>query len=500
MRFRVKGTKFIISAVFGTLAILFSVFITFYITPKIIASVGIDAYGFVSLSNSIISYLQIVTIALNAYAARYISIAYIKKKYDEFNIYFNTVLWGDIGIGISILGVFFGIVIFAEKLIRVPTHLVNDVQLLFIFVGLNYLIGLISVSWKVFAQISDRTDLLNFWESLSNVLQIFILLVAFNLYYPHIWYVGLAQLAASILVFILCVYFSKKYLPQLCIGINRFSKKYANILLLKGIWNSIDGLGNTLNSGLDLLITDLMLSAVDMGKVSVAKSIAALLTRLYTMISQIFNPKIINAYAEENYNKLIDIYKKAITICGLITNIIVSCFIFLGKDFINLWIPNQDVNTIFILVLISMIPCIIEGMTYPLYSIYTLTTKIKVTTVITIVSGFLNVVSMFFLLKYTNLGVYSIVITTAVIVSIAHLVTPFYSCKCLNISVFTFVPTMAKVLSELFICIFVMYFINSLLWTGLSWIAFFEKSLILSLTALMIGTLMLLVPIKASTF
>ena len=45
-------------------------------------------------------------------------------------------------------------------------------------------------------------------------------------------------------------------------------------LLKNGIWNSLNQLGNELNSGLDLLISNLMLSAVAMGQISVVKNIA----------------------------------------------------------------------------------------------------------------------------------------------------------------------------------------------------------------------------------
>lgn len=482
-----NNVKFLRSIFFGGLSILFSVFITLYITPRVISSVGIDAYGFVSLSSNIISYLQIATIALNAYAARYISISYLRNDMKEFNTYFNTVLWGNLGLGTCILSLFVLFTLFIDKFLNVPANLLRDVQILFFCVGINYFIGLLTVAWKVFAQIKDRVDILNILDSISYILQIIVLFIAYNYLVPRVWYVGFTHLLASIVVLIPVAILTRRYLPELEIKARDFSKSSFRTLVVKGIWNSIDGLGNTLNSGLDLLVTDLMLTPVDMGKVSVAKSIMALTTRLYTMISQVFQPRLIKAYADRNTKLLLSHYRKAIRISSVITNVVFTCFLFLGEDFIRLWIPEQDIQTIFRLTILCMIPGVIEGMTFPLYSVYTLTTKLKVPTIVTIVSGLLNVLSMFLLLKYTNLGVYAIVITTAVIVSLAHFITPFYSCRCLKVGLLSFIPTLGQCLIELVVCIGSVYFINNLLGTISSWWTFLWHGAILGTASFAIG-------------
>ena len=48
-----------------------------------------------------------------------------------------------------------------------------------------------------------------------------------------------------------------------------------------GVWNSLNTLGNTLNSGLDLIIANLMLSGVATGQISVAKTIESMFTILW---------------------------------------------------------------------------------------------------------------------------------------------------------------------------------------------------------------------------
>ena len=69
---------------FGVIPVALSIGINFTLTPYITNSVGTEAYGFVSLAKSFTSYANIFMVALNSYAARYLSIAYINKKEKDF--------------------------------------------------------------------------------------------------------------------------------------------------------------------------------------------------------------------------------------------------------------------------------------------------------------------------------------------------------------------------------------------------------------------------------
>ena len=48
------------------------------------------------------------------------------------------------------------------------------------------------------------------------------------------------------------------------------------MLLTNGLWNSINQLGNTLNSGLDLLFSNAMLTDIQTGQIAVSKSIGTI--------------------------------------------------------------------------------------------------------------------------------------------------------------------------------------------------------------------------------
>lgn len=64
---------------------------------------------------------------------------------------------------------------------------------------------------------------------------------------------------------------------------------------------------------------------------------------------------------------------------------------------------------------------------------------------ITVAGGILNVISMFFIIKYTSLGIYAIVLTTTVIMTAINLIfNPLYICHCLSIRRGTFYPVILR--------------------------------------------------------
>ena len=69
--------------------------ISFFLTPFIVRTLGVEAYGFVGLSNNIIGYMQVVTVALNSMAARFISIEYHNGNFQKANQYFSSVFYAN---------------------------------------------------------------------------------------------------------------------------------------------------------------------------------------------------------------------------------------------------------------------------------------------------------------------------------------------------------------------------------------------------------------------
>lgn len=445
--------------------------ISLLITPLVTNTVGVEAYGFVTLAKNFTNYANILMIALNSYATRYITIAYLKKDEEAFRKYYSTVFIADIVIGSIILfaGILF--ILFIERLINVPLNLIKDVKILFLLTFISFFLTTISTVFVSAAYVKDRLDIYNSIKVVAYFIQAATLIICFKFLSSRVWFVGVALALTSATILIGTILMTRRYLPEAQAKVRDFSKDAFKTLTKNGVWYSINSLGNALNSGLDILITNLMLSVVGMGQISVAKTISSLVASFYSVLGTPFQPLLLKHYSDENNDSLMSVFRESMQCCGLVTNVIFAGFFAVGLDFLNLWIPMQDTKLIYGLCVLALLPALSEGCVYPLYYIYTLTVKNKVPCIITIVGGLINILSMYILIRYTELGLYAVLITTAVIMNFINIVTnPLYMAYCLKMKKGTFYPQIVRNIIACAIATGVLYLISTVLPHATSWI------------------------------
>lgn len=452
--------------------------IQFFLTPFITETVGAEAYGFVSLAKQFTNYAGIITIALNAYATRYIAVTFHQGNLDRCNTYFSSVLIADCIIGAVICTLFAAVTYKLEFILRISQEIVSQVKLLFLLSGVTFGITTAFTVFSSSAYIKNQLDKANLLKCVCYVVEAVALIVLFCYFPTKVWYIGIGTVLSAILISVSNYYLYRKYTPEICFSGKMLSLSAIRELVGNGIWNSLNSLGNVLNSGLDLIITNLMLSELAMGQLAIAKTISSMFFALFQMVSQPFHPVFLKDYSKGDKDVLLKDLNKAVIVCGLFSNLAFAGFFALGMLYYRLWIPHQDIQTVWLLTVITIFSSVVEGAGYPLYYIYTLTVKNKIPCLITIAGGILNVISMYLLLKYTNLGAYAVVLTTAVIMTFINVVTnPLYMARCLKLEPFKLYPMLIK---HIFSC-FVMTWLCCLVGKTpmrTTWISFLLKAMI----------------------
>lgn len=440
-----KVKRLLMTILTSGIATILSFLISFILTPYITNKLGVEAYGFVTLAKNFTQYATIITIALNSYAARYITVSYHNNDMEKAQEYISSVYYGDVAISAVIMIVAGGFILFLDRILNISLELVISVKLLFLFVFLGFVLTTVGTSYTAAAYIKNRLDIVGIFRSLSYIFEVMFYVVVFAFFTPEVWQVGVAICIAQLVIFGGNYYIYKKYTPELKIRRKSVSFNAIKKLVVNGIWNSINSLGNTLNSGLDLIVTNLWLSDLAMGQIAITKTISSIFMSFNQLLAQPFQPLLLKSYSDGNKSKLVSELKLSMKLTGLFSSIVFAGFFSLGKVFYALWIPGQDIDLIYVLTVITMMSSVIEGPVYPLYYIYTLTVKNKIPCIVTVIGGIFNVAGMAILVKYSSLGIYSIVLTTTVIMLFINLVTnPIYMTHCLKIEWFTFYPTLLR--------------------------------------------------------
>ena len=408
-----KG-KTSLNIITNTLAFIINIMITFWLTPYVTENIGNEAYGFISLSNAVIVYINIASTALNAYASRFICLSYLKKEYKDANKYYSSVLCANAIMVILLLVLLEPFIKNLQIFFSVSEELLPDIQKLFIYTFFSYFVSLIGVSFSIGTIINNRLDI----EAVRNIISYFIksaiIIFGFVFLGRHVWIVSIATLASSIFVFAVNFIYQKYSTIQLKFCLRYVSWKYICDVMKSGVWSSIGSIGNILNSGLDIWVTNKFLDGISMGYIAIANNFLNILQGLVSMLSTIYWPKILEAYSKEKKSEVLDLFKRSMKLEGAICSIIAGGFLVVGKEFLALWLPSQDGEILYHIVSISIVSAMLCALTRPIGAVFTLVNRLKLNAFCNILVGFCNFILMLLLISFTEMGVYAVVLTSAI--------------------------------------------------------------------------------------
>lgn len=455
--------KLLINLSSSLLAFIVNIGISFFLTPYIVRSLGIEAYGFVQLGTNFINYASLLTIALNSMAGRFITIEIHRNNWEKANTYFTSVVFANLLIVAVMLipSIFF--IYFIDQIVNIPNNLTFDVQILFFFLFLNFFISTIVSTYSIGTFATNKIYLNSLRGMEANILRVLILILTFGLFRPSLAYIGIAAFVMSIYNTIFNFYYFNKLLPQLKIRKNYFNFKAIFEIVSSGIWNTIIRLGQLLLDGLNLLISNIFISATAMGMLSVANTVPMVMSSLIGTIAGVFMPDFTILYAKNNKEELISSIKRSMKILGIITNIPIGILVAFGEEFFSLWVPNQDAKTLQILSVLTVTVLIVSGSINSLYNVFTVTNKVKINALILLFTGIINILLVLLLLHTTNLGVYAVLIVSVVLGIIRNLAfTAPYGAIMLGVKWKTFYPEIIKSVLGFIIILVVGIGINSI--------------------------------------
>lgn len=358
-------------------AFMVSLCITFFLTPYIVSQLGAAAYGFVGLASNFVSYAQIITIALNSMAGRFITISVHQNRIEDARKYFSSVFFSNI-ILVAFISII-GIVVLAklENIVNIPSEIVYDVKLLFFCIFLDFFISLIFNVYNVSTFIANRLDLSSIRTIVANFIKAILLVAIFYLFDAAVWYIGLATVISTLYIIATNIILKRKLTPELCISLKYFDFNSIKELLSAGVWNIISKLNSLLSSGFNLLLANLFIGATPMGLLSITRRIPTLTLTLFERINAIFAPPWTKLYATNQTEALHRQIIKTIRIFGTICTI-PTAFIFVFSDyFYALWLPSQDSKILYYLTVGACMDLPIAMPLQPIYNLYPITNKIR---------------------------------------------------------------------------------------------------------------------------
>ncbi len=473
--------------------------LSFCLTPYLVRNLGKEVYGFYGIANSFVSYITVISIALNSMASKYITVELVKGNKERAKQYYTSIFFSNIVLCLILTPILVIVVLNLSRLLSISEYYVVDVQILFALIFAAMLLRFITSIYGCSTYASNRMDLRAYTEMAKSLLRLGLYLILFTVFKPSIIYLGIVLFLLELFNSAVQIVLAVKLTPEL-----KIKKIYNSVSLVKstlkvGIWNSVNQLGDLLLSSSDLVVSNVLLGEIASGNISIIKTMPSLISGVITAINGVFMPRVAHRYAENDTAKLVDEVKNSQRIMGAMVTPIVLLLIVFGYDFYNLWVPGNDIHLLMTLSGLDIVRMLIIGVTWPVANLNIVMDKVKLPSILVIVTGILNILSMIVLVGYTDIGIYSIVVTTLVLTSLFYgIFIPIYPCKELKISWRTFYGAVFRMLIVSILTVILIKPIHSMVSVD-NWIDFFFYGGICAIIAFLVSATIFIGPQKIRT-
>ncbi|WP_270567786.1 hypothetical protein [Clostridium beijerinckii] len=484
-----KNRRLTINMIASILSFAINIGISFFLARFIVEKLGREAYGFIGLINNLISYASIVTIALNSLAGRFITLKIHQNDNESANIYFNSVFLGNVIMSFIIGIACIVMLINLNLLINIPYNLDVDVKVAFALVSIEFCTNLIFSVFGTATFVTDKLYLTSLRTIEANILKVIIIFFLFWAYLPKIFYVNISNISMSLFCILMNIYYTKKLLPQIKINLKYFDVKIIFELIKSGAWNIFTRISQILETGVDLLLTNMFLGPSSMGTLSITKTLPNAFVSFTGAIINVFAPQLTINYAKNEKENMLLVLRNSFRIMIAFTSIFFAFIVAYSEDFYKLWMPSQDAKTLYILTILSVFHMPITSGLNSLYNVFTVTNKLKKISIVLLAANTINfiiiIISCSFLPKEISILMVAGTSSLFSLLVMIFFAIP-YSAKCLNLKKTIF-------LSDLIFCIIVNFVITLIfLFVKLfidinSWIILFVVVMISGILGLMIN-------------
>lgn len=491
---RSNNYKTAINLVSSVLVLVTNLCISFFLSPYIIKTIGVEANGFVNLANTFVTYADLIVTALNAMAARFITISYIQKDYKKANLYYNSVFWGNlIIVAILIVPAAF-IIVKLQYFIEIPSNILFDVKVLFTIVFMGFFIRTGAPDYDCGTYITNRMDLSYIPSAITALFRCIFLFCIFSIWTPHVWYVGLASIIVTIITLIVAAYNTHHLTPELKIVLKNPICSFRAIkeLVMSGIWNSISSSGNTLLNGLDLLVCNKFLGATMMGVLSLSKTLPNVLIQLSESIRGAFGPELTISFAKGDKDNIYKCISRAMKITSVVVTIPAAGLVVMSDSFYKLWVPSQDAQLLHVLTVLAILSYLINSGVVILFNVFSTVNKVRYNAMAMLISGFASIVITIGVITFTDYDIYAVAGISSVVTICKNLFfTVPVASRLLNFKWYQFYPQVGISTLSCALISAAGFFVKVIMPSD-TWISFFATCSVIAIVGLVINLMIVL--------
>lgn len=435
-----KARRFSINAASNFVRIAIAAATWMVLTPFLIKTVGIEAYGVIALAFTIYKMISLLDGALRIPFVRFLTLALSSGQSINAKSYFNTGLFSSLfflGVAICISPfIFFHISFFLE----VPTG--YELQSGFVLAA-GLLSGVLPLIQNVFESTPfarNRLDLVNLSLASKNIILLVGIIIGFYFFGPVLWHVGLWFIVSGLASLVVAIWIWSSFGNS---GL-RISLRYFNFSNLReicsmGSWVALNQAGALLLVQINVFIINAYLGAVVQGRFSAVQQWEMLVRMGSAALSSALVPALLGKYATKGKKDLVQISVRAVKWLSIALSLPVGVLVGLGGPLMGIWL-GPEYRSLAPLVLVLIGPLCVTVAFPPLLSVQMALNKVRWPAVVTLSAGLLSILLAFWWIHWIpELGL-GVALAGVLGLSCKHLFfTPIYTSKILEVPIKTFI-------------------------------------------------------------
>lgn len=419
-----------------------------WLTPYLVSHLGAAAYGFIPIVLILTGYLGIVTGSLNTSISRFLVISIHQGDWKAANNNFNTAFFSNMAIiGLQVPLFVFVLDKFSLFFI-VPASLHTDVSDLIFFSLASFSISVFSTVFSSSMFAYNRVDLMRMIDVIAVIFRLGTIIVLFVVDTPKLYYVGIGELAATLVTISISFIFWKKLTPDLRISLTCFDKARLRKILSMSGWVLVSNVGYLLFFSIDLVVVNRFIGVEEAGQYATVQQWSNVVRTVAGMLAFLVSPLVLASYAKSNFRRLRSIVVTSMKLVGALIATITAILMVQSESLLRLWI-GEEIAQIYPLLILFVIHLSANLSAQPLFIVLNAYNKLKVPGIFTVAAGVFNVGLAILLAEYTDLGIYGVALAGLIVLTLKNTVfIPFYVSHIMKVSRVTFLfPILKTVLA-----------------------------------------------------
>ncbi len=419
-----------------------NVFTNLWMTPFLIGHLGIAAFGMVQLVNTVVSYISIVTSALDSALSRFVAIDLGRRDAPAANRTFNSALFGLIGIMAALIPLVLIVAVYFPAIFAVPEGWEADSSRLFLLVASSFLITVLGGCFAISCFVHSRFVYSNLVYLAGLVSRVALIIVLYSLFASRLWYAGMAALAAALVNLVGFVFWWHKLTPELHISVAAFDQTRLRSMAGMGGWVMVNMAGAALLGRVDLIVVNAYFGPAMTGGYASAAQFSMLMEHLVTAASAVIRPVILLKYAQGDQVGLQRLAAQSVKLLGLALGLPVGLLCGYASPLLSVWLgPSYEYLAVLLIVIIFH-----HGLNLsvrPLLHVQNAYNKVRWPGIVTLLSGALNVGLAILFARWNRWGAVGVAVATAIAWTAKNgIYMPIYTARIMRLRWWALLPSL----------------------------------------------------------